>query len=269
MPILKNDDKRFKLESQLSKMIVEMALEGKAAYARGIRNLQSTWRDVILGNDGFEQSFVAEVESIRFKSVEMQNPLSMKISAHLRSVAVRGADAVGLRQGVGWLSGLVEQVRGQQTEPARPTFNSDEGHEVSHVGGMEPGIDSEEQGNENEAPDSLDPQCITTDESGLRLTDEAFPEDIIVIQPGPRKRKRVDLNDVNLAKGAGKTPRARSSKRKRWGTFVKGKSASRTEDPEAKPRRKEMRYLHNSPTNNESLVRRPRCKQRTATDLTI
>lgn len=240
----------MKLESQLSKMIVDMALEGKAAYMRGIGHLQSTWRDLLLGDDGLRQSFVVEAQSLTFKAVEAKNPLSMRISAYLRNVAVRGADVVGLNQRAGWLSAIVEHMR--EPDRAPPSTTSDERRRHSDASVGEARIDEDQQ--DDIAADTMEPTTTLPVETSMASTDERFADDTIVIESGPRKRRRVDLNDVNLAKGMGKSVRPRASKRKRWGAFLKGKSMTRTEEPEAKPRPKEMRYLHKSPTNNEYLV---------------
>lgn len=222
LPRLANDDKLYRLESDLAQLIVAIAVDGHRAYEIGMKKLVCSWAEAMFTKDPFWTSYIPQPTVVSFKVVQERNGYAMRISKTMKDLANRGRKETSFAQG--WVKSLIEAELALE-EKARERQKAMEVMEQSSHNSDVPEVDQPtDPGLDENTPERPQGNASVIDGS-----EEQGPSDetsVIQIQEKDRRRKRVSGGITRDSYGPGR----RRKKRKTTKSGVSVTRASEGED---------------------------------------
>lgn len=228
LPRLANDDKLYRLESELAQLIVAIAVEGHRAYEIGMKRLVSSWAEAMFTKDPFWTSYTPQPTIVSFKVVQERNGYAMRISKTIKDLANRGRKETSFAQG--WVKTLVdaELALEEKARERQKAMEAMDGVETSATPGIQaeegvhPGAslhNSDEPEVDQPTDTGLDENVPKGPQGSASINDgsaEVGPSDdpsVIQIQERDRKRKRGNGGITRDSYGPGRRRKKRKTPR--------------------------------------------------------
>lgn len=228
LPRLANDDKLYRLESELVQLIVAIAVEGHRAYEIGMKKLVSSWAEAMFSKDPFWTSYNPQPTVVSFKVIQERNGYAMRISKTMKDLANRGRKETSFAPG--WVKTLVdaELALEEKARECQKATEAMEGMETSATQGIqgEEGVHggaSTHNSDELEVDQPTDtglagnlpegPQGSLSFNDGPAEQGSTDDSSVIQIQEKDRKRKRGNRGITRDAYGPGRRRKKRKTPR--------------------------------------------------------
>lgn len=202
-PRLSNDSQRFKLESELAQLIVKMTVEGHSAFESGMKDLVSIWADTIFIEEDYCSAYTPLLQSVSFRQVQSENPLTMRVALKLKDIAGRGRMQMSFP--AGWLKELIDE----EVLSAKGMIDGSEATTAVDFGpqSFEPGPDGGDEDADESELTTVSPHAEEDELSASAPENEDDPS-VIQIKESDRKRKRGAQSGAARKKRKRKSPPA-------------------------------------------------------------